>query len=76
MQPMPIRNVGRIEANPLQQMPIRSAGRVNMPQRNFVSQNPFELERQRNIELLKNYLSPKFGDRNKNLENANENIEE
>ena len=60
MQPMPIRNVGRIEANPLQQMPIRSAGRVNMPQRNFVSQNPFELERQRNMELLKNYLSPSY----------------
>ena len=58
MQPMPIRNVGRIEANPLQQMPIRSAGRVDMPQRNFVSQNPYELERQRNMELLKNYLNP------------------
>jgi hypothetical protein len=58
MQPMPTRNIGRIEANPLQQMSVRVPGRVDMPQRNFVSQNPIELERQKNMELLRNYLNP------------------
>ena len=59
MEKMPTRNVGRIEANPLQPMPLgKLPSRVDMPQRNFVSQNPMEVERQRNLELFNTYMSP------------------
>jgi hypothetical protein len=58
MEKMPTRNVGRIEANPLQPMSARIPSRIDMPQRNFVSQSPMEVERQRNLELLSNYLTP------------------
>jgi len=59
METIPTRKVGRIEANPLQPMPLgKLPSRVDMPQRNFVSQNPMEVERQRNLELFNTYMSP------------------
>jgi len=57
-QPLPTRSPGRVEINPLQAIPTRMPGRVDMPQRNFVSQNPFDVERQRNLELFNTYMSP------------------
>lgn len=57
-QPLPTRSPGRVEVNPLQAIPTRMPSRVDMPQRNFVSQNPFDVERQRNLELFNTYMSP------------------
>lgn len=58
METLPTRSPGRVEANPLQAMPTRMPSRIDMPQRNFVSQNSLALERQRNLEQLRNFLNP------------------
>lgn len=58
METLPTRSPGRVEANPLQTIPTRMPSRIDMPQRNFVSQNSLALERQRNLEQLRNFLNP------------------